>query len=205
MGYHRAGFDVTGVDISPQPHYPFEFVHADAMTVLDTFDDFCWAYGDFDAIHASPPCQAFSKATRMQGNPADHPDLLTPTRERLRRSGVPWVVENVPGAPLRADFKLCGCMFGLGVRRERWFETSWQAFDLRQPCCHPEPVVGVYGYSGPRPGSGKFSGRLATWSRAMGIGWMEVLELAQAIPPAYTEHVGEHLAAHLAQLERKAS
>ena len=184
MGYHRAGFDVVGVDVKPQPRYPFEFRQADAMT---------FPLDGFDAIHASPPCQAFSIATRMQGNPADHPDLLTPTRERLRQSRVPWVIENVQGAPLRTDFKLCGCMFGLGVRRERWFETSWWAYDLRQPCHHPEPVIGVYGYSGPRPGSGRISGRLATWSKAMGIDWMEVLELAQAIPPAYTEYIGRQL------------
>jgi DNA (cytosine-5)-methyltransferase 1 len=89
-------------------------------------------------------------------------------------------------------------MFGLGVKRERWFETSWRAFDLRQPCSHPEPVVGVYGYSGPRPGSGVLSGRLRTWSRAMNIDWMTTLELAQAIPPAYTEYIGAALLEHLA-------
>ena len=188
MGYHRAGFDVVGVDNRPQPRYPFKFHQGDAMT---------WPLDGYDAIHASPPCQAFSQATKMQGDPSAHADLLTPTRERLTGSGASWVIENVPGAPMRADLKLCGCMFGLGVKRERWFETSWRAFDLRPACHHPDPVIGVYGYSGPRPGTGRISGRHGTWSRAMGIDWMEVLELAQAIPPAYTEHIGAQLLDHL--------
>jgi DNA (cytosine-5)-methyltransferase 1 len=189
MGYHRAGFDVTGVDNWPQPRYPFTFVQADAMT---------FPLDGYDAIHASPPCQAFSAITHVLGDPASHPDLLTPTRLRLLGQPAPWVIENVPGAPMRVDLKLCGCMFGLGVRRERWFETSCRLFDLRQPCWHPERVVGVYGHSGPRPGSGKLSGRLATWSRAMGIDWMEALELGQAIPPAYTEYIGALLLEHVA-------
>lgn len=192
MGYHRAGFDVVGVDINPQPHYPFEFHQADALHFLECVepDDYL---NRFDAIHASPPCQAYSAITDVQGDRSSHPDLLPPTREHLAASGLPWVIENVPGAPMRADYKLCGCMFGLGVRRERWFETSWRAFDLRQSCVHPDAAVGVYGYGGPRPGSGKLSGRLATWSKAMGIDWMESLELAQAIPPAYTEYIGRQL------------
>jgi hypothetical protein len=185
MGYYRAGFDVVGVDNRPQPRYPFEFHQGDAMT---------WPLDGFDAIHASPPCQAFSQATKMQGDPSSHPDLLTPTRERLLGQPAPWVIENVPGAPMRVDLKLCGCMFGLGVRRERWFETSWQAFDLRQSCHHPEPIVGVYGYSGSRGSSGIYSGRLSRWSEAMGIDWMtHAKQVSQAIPPAYTEYIGGQL------------
>ena len=104
VGYHRAGFDVVGVDIEPQPHYPFEFHQADAMTFPSS---------GFDAIHASPPCQAFSIAAKYKGTAGRHKDLLTPTRTRLQAAGLPWVIENVPGAPMRADYLLCGCMFGL--------------------------------------------------------------------------------------------
>jgi DNA (cytosine-5)-methyltransferase 1 len=184
MGYHRAGFDILGVDIEPQPRYPFEFVQADALT---------YPLDGFGAIHASPPCQAYSSITHVQGDPSSHPDLLPPTRDRLAASGLLWVIENVPGAPMRVDLKLCGCMFGLGVRRERWFETSWHAFDLRQPCFHPEPAIGVYGYGGVRGSSGRFSGRLSLWRQAMDIDWMEARELTQAIPPAYTEYIGHEL------------
>src|SRR5262249_43670921 len=119
MGYHRAGFDVVGVDIKPQSRYPFEFHHANALD----FTEWCPLVGRVDAIHASPPCQIFSVAT--QHARANHQDMLTPTRELLEHIGLPWVIENVPRAPMRADYKLCGCMFGLGrLQRQRWFETS---------------------------------------------------------------------------------
>ena len=116
MGYDRAGFDVVGVDIKLQRRFPFEFVQADALT---------FPLEGFDAIHASPPCQAhsvtqnFTKASHGTGW------MLAATRERLRAAGVPWVIENVPGAPMRADFKLCGCMFDLPrLKRERWFRDK---------------------------------------------------------------------------------
>lgn len=197
MGYHRAGFDVVGVDNRPQPRYPFDVVQADAM---DCINNFCnhFALSDFRAIHASPPCQAYSQITKTQGDPAGHPDLLAPTRDALKALGLPWVIENVPRAPMRPDYRLCGCMFGLGVKRERWFETSWRGFDLRPPCRHLVPAIGVYGYGGPRGSSGRFSGRLDKWREAMGIDWMDHGEqLAQAIPPAYTEHIGRALLGHL--------
>jgi DNA (cytosine-5)-methyltransferase 1 len=201
MGYHRAGFDVTGVDIKAQPRYPFGFLAYDALKVLQGLlsdGHFSWlSLRDFDAIHASPPCQAFSRMTCTRGDPSSHPDLLMPARELLKALGRPWVIENVPGAPMRADYKLCGCMFRLAVKRERWFETSWHAFDLRQPCLHQEPAVGVYGYGGVRGSSGLFSGRLARWREAMGIDWMDAHELKEAIPPAYTEHIGRALLEHL--------
>jgi len=190
MGYSRAGFEVVGVDIEPQPHYPFTFIQADAMEFLASAD-----LSPFTFIHASPPCQAYSSITHCQGDPGSHADLLAPARELLERSGSRWVIENVPGAPMRADFKLCGCMFGLSVQRERWFETSWHGFDLRPPCHHRALAVGVYGYGGPRGSSGRLSGRLASWRQAMGIDWMEAQELTQAIPPAYTEYVGSALLA----------
>lgn len=202
-GYHRAGFDVVGVDLVHQPHYPFEFIQADAMQVLDYLADRAepWPGAPrFDAIHASPVCKLWSSATPSWAR-ARHQDLLTPARMCLQRAGLPWVIENVPGAPLRPDYKLCGCMFGLpGLKRERWFETSWNGFDLRQPCDHREPVITVCG-----TGAGNQHARhghigFADWARAMGIDWMTGKELAQAIPPAYTQHVGAALLAHISAL-----
>ena len=127
-GYMRAGFHVTGVDIKPQPRYcGDEFHQADALT---------FPLDGFDAIAASPPCQGYS-VTRNFTARTEYPDLLGATRVRLERSGIPWVIENVPGAPMRADFKLCGCMFGLPrLRRVRWFEVSWPALELIAPHRH---------------------------------------------------------------------
>ena len=190
MGYHRAGFHVVGVDIKPQPHYPFEFIQADATT---------YPLDGIDAIHASPPCQAYSIASLQQkANGRVFPDLLAPTRDRLIESGTPWVIENVPGAPMRPDMKLCGCMFRLpSLKRERWFETSWHAFDLRPPCVHTGPIITVTGSGGGNNwNSYKLFGRWprkADWCTAMGIEWMSMSELSQAIPPAYTEHIGAQL------------
>ena len=120
MGYHRAGFDVVGVDIKPQPHYPYEFIQADAMT---------YPLDGFDAVHASPPCQHYSMVVRNFGYADRHPDLLAATRDKLQRDGLPWVIENVPGAPMRADYRLCGCMFGLdNLRRDivPWAQTGYR-------------------------------------------------------------------------------
>lgn len=149
MGYSLAGFEVVGVDIEPQRHYPFEFHQADVMT-LDL--DFLRS---FDAIHASPPCQAFT-ALRTMYNAKPHADLLTPTRELLRETGRPWVIENVEGARrvMREPILLCGSMFGLGtgnaeLRRHRLFELS--GFDMLRPLCQHytrSRVIGVYGGHG---------------------------------------------------------
>ena len=140
MGYHRAGFDVVGVDIEPQPRYPFRFVQGDALLILQS-RSWMAQLGPFDAIHASPPCQAFSVASKYRGTADRHEDLLTPARDQLKQTGLPWVIENVPGAPMRADFKLCGCVVGLPeLERERWFETNWQRdLDLRPPCSRRRP------------------------------------------------------------------
>ena len=132
MGYHQAGFVVMGVDLHPQPRYPFEFHLADALT---------FPLEGFDFIHASPPCQDH---VRAPGAMRKHGTgwILGAIRERLLKSGALWVIENVPGAPLRPDFRLCGCMFGLRrLKRERWFEASWKPFILRPPCHHTERVI----------------------------------------------------------------
>src|SRR3990167_5832997 len=136
MGYHRAGFDVVGVDINPQPRYPFEFHQADALT---------FPLDGFDAIHASPPCQAYTAMRRLGKNAGSNaPELVDPIRSRLVGSGVPWVMENVVGSPLLNPLMLCGSSFGLGVQRHRLFEGSHLVFGL--PCRHgeasPVPVWG---------------------------------------------------------------
>lgn len=210
MGYHRAGFDVVGVDKALKrlpdgswvddpaipARYPFEFIKADAFDLLA--DAKFMAH--FDAIHASWPCQAFSISAKYRGTTGRHKDLLTPGREAMQATGLPWVIENVPGSPMRADYLLCGCMFGLpGLRRERWFETSWHGFAMNLCHDHSEPVVTVAGHGPPswvREGV-SVPVTVTDWKRAMGIDWMTRDGLAQAIPPAYTEFVGARLLEHL--------
>ena len=120
MGYHRAGFEVVGVDIAPQPHYPFEFHQADAL-------EYCVEHGrEFDVIHASPPCQAYSVLRFITKK--DYPDYIPQTRIVLQNAGKPWIIENVIGAPLQSTVMLCGAWFGLKVYRHRLFETSWFMF-----------------------------------------------------------------------------
>lgn len=194
MGYHRAGFEVTGVDHVPQPRYPFEFVQADAL-------DYCREHGyKYDAIHASPPCQAYSMASQSRRNAGVvYPDLVAKTRAALIASGRPWAIENVPGSPLRKDVALCGCQFGLALRRVRWFETSWEDFSLRAPCYHTGPVVSVVGHGTPswvRKRLG-YNPTIRHYRAAMGINWMTRAELSQAIPPAYTEWIGTQLLRHI--------
>lgn len=184
MGYHRAGFDVMGVDIKPQPNYPFRFIQADVMEFLPTLD-----YDLQDAIHASPPCQHYAPVTRWRGQAADHPDLLQPVVDHLRNIGIPWIVENVPAAPMAPDFVLCGSMFGLAVRRHRWFLTSWTGFDLVPECQHRAADL-PFMHKGER-----------AFADAMGCEWMTNREAREAIPPAYTEYLGRHL---LTAMERAA-
>lgn len=186
-GYRRAGFDVTGVDLVQQPRYPFSFIHADAMT--------CPLDG-YDAYHASPPCH--DHISRKPAAADGTGWMLAAIRQRLQATGKPWVIENVPGAPMRADYKLCGCMFGLDVRRERWFETSWHGFALIPPCDHSRPAVSVYGHGGKR--SHMRGGDLGAYvdleetRAAIGISWMTTSEMSQAVPPPYTEMIGLDLA-----------
>lgn len=199
MGYHRAGFDVVGVDIKPQPNYPFEFVQADALS---------YPLNGFDAIHASPPCQRYTAASPLQGN--DHPDLLPVVRAHLAGSGVPYVIENVPGAPLINPTTLCGLALGLNVKRHRLFESNIALFGTQCPKGHPGDWLIVFGYSalrrskgagtGPKKDRGKSKGKSVPHEEAclaMGIDWMTRMELSQAIPPAYAEYLGRQLLAHL--------
>jgi DNA (cytosine-5)-methyltransferase 1 len=188
-GYQRAGFCVTGVDIVAQPHYCGDaFIQSDAI-------DYIRRHGhEFDAIHASPPCKAHSKLAVVHPD-TYHPNFIAPTRQALIATGRPWIIENVPGAPLRPDYKLCGCTFKLpGLQRLRWFETSWQKSHTSPPCCHTGPAVTVAGHG--TTGWQYRNGIHFTQEdrkRAMGIDWMNRDELAQAIPPVFTELVGTHL------------
>jgi DNA (cytosine-5)-methyltransferase 1 len=190
-GYQNAGFYVVGVDEEPQPHYcGDEFIQADALEFIDRRGK------DFDAIHASPPCQDHTRSYTPYDHGTAH--LLPDTRDLLLKIDRPWVIENVPGAPMRADYVLCGCMFKLPrLQRKRWFETSWHGFALMPPCYHPDPIVTVAGHGIPSGSSylGKVNG--TEYSRltrlAMGIDWMTRDELAQAIPPAYTEFIGNQI------------
>jgi DNA (cytosine-5)-methyltransferase 1 len=192
VGYARAGFEVVGVDIEPQPNYRGgEFYRADALDFLGML---CGVYRqyEFDAIHASPPCQAFTKAQKLQG--VKHPDLISGVREHLLRIGLPYVIENVKGAPLRNPQLLEGQMFGLNTHRPRLFETNW---GYEAPILRPPPPRQAKMGRRPKEGEaiqvvGHFSD-IAAAREAMGIDWMTQAELAQAIPPAYTEHIGHYL------------
>ena len=198
MGYARAGFEVVGVDHVRQPRYPFAFVQGDALAPPVRLDA-------FDAIHASPPCQVHT-ALRGMWNAREHVDLVPATRALLRASGLPSIIENVPGAPLRDPIVLCGSMFGLGsgdaeLRRHRLFEVIGGTWVLTPSCAHRTRarVIGVYG-DGTREARRTVSAVYFNIERrreAMGIDWMIGRELSQAIPPAYTEHLGAALRARL--------
>jgi DNA (cytosine-5)-methyltransferase 1 len=225
----RAGFDVTGVDIAPMPHYRGgAFVQADALAYpLDGFD-FVWA---------SPPCQAHSSLRHLQARTGKtYPDLIPETRARLVASGVPYCIENVEGAPLGASgflVMLCGTMFGLQtpdgraeLRRHRLFETSWP-IALRPACQHGGAALTVAGHAAEIVGSGHHRRRaisvtgntpqtntvrntvretfsIADARAAMGIDWMPMKYLSQAIPPAYSEWIGREALAEIKRGEAAA-
>jgi DNA (cytosine-5)-methyltransferase 1 len=214
MGYHRAGFDVVGVDIRPQPRYPFEFCQHDAMELLGDVADYGEdvlhdSFEHVDAIHASPPCQRFTQMSnrwRGSGGKADgHLDLLTPTLARIRPLKIPYVVENVPGAKrmMRATLALHGGMFGLGVYRPRLFESNVLVLAAPEPA--PRDTIGIYGKApdgrllwARADGTEQHApASLAEASEAMGIDWMTWDEIRESIPPAYTEHIGGQLLEHL--------
>lgn len=188
-GYAQAGFDVTGVDIRPQPHYPFTFVQGDALEYVE-------AHGhEYDVIASSPPCQAHM--TLRHWTKREYPDLIAATRAALQATGKPYVIENVPGAPLVSPIMLCGSMFGLKVIRHRLFECSLPIWFPPGPCSHPKGAVGRRGNTGTRDWitvTGHFS-NVPLAQRAMDIPWMTQAELSQAIPPAYTKWLGDQILA----------
>jgi len=202
MGYHEAGFEVVGVDIKRQKRYPFEFIQADALDVLrDTA-----FLRSFDAIAASPPCQTHSRTKHLrdaQGKTTAKVDLIPQTRAALIASGLPYVIENVPGAPLLDPVVMCGSSFGLMVRRHRLFESNIPLSGL--PCAHKAQgrPVGVYGSMRDEiPQGGKTAESIDQARAAMGIDWMIWGELVEAIPPAYTRHLGQQLIRSLEDEDR---
>lgn len=196
-GYAQAGFEVVGVDIAPQPRYPFEFIQGDAVKVLA---DEKFIAG-FDALAGSPPCQAHSALGRS--NPHTYLDFIPQTRAAFQRCGKPYVIENVVGAPLLNPVMLCGSMFGLGaggyqLQRHRLFETNVAV--LAPPCSHDHrDVIGVYGNKARCRRRGGGIPTMGTnlpkslGEEAMGIDWMTINGLSEAIPPAYTRFLGERL------------
>lgn len=197
MGYRWAGATkIIGVDIEHQPDYPFEFVQGDAFDwnfVSDVVDIF----GPFDLVHSSPPCQKYSIVTRNVGKADEYPETIEPAREVLAKIGLPYVIENVPGAPIRRDFMLCGEAFGLEVIRHRYFEVEGFLCPGVQHRKHRGRVQAVrHGikYTGPYVaayGNGSDRGDVDDWRRALQVDWTRKRKsLANAVPPAYTEWIG---------------
>jgi DNA (cytosine-5)-methyltransferase 1 len=209
VGYHRAGFEVVGVDLHPQPNYPFEFIQADAIEFLRSE---VWAF-QFDVVHASPPCQAHSDLQKQSKR--EYPDFIAPVREELRWACMPYVIENVEGAPLLDPITLCGTMFpGLRVLRHRLFESN---LPLTAPP-HPDGHPLVFTHDKRKAHYGKLdqatsfvqvtgggNATVANKAAAMGIDWMNGRELNEAIPPAYTEYVGRQLLSHLSRPAEEAA
>ncbi|MFF7687217.1 SAM-dependent methyltransferase [Streptomyces syringium] len=198
MGYHLAGFDVTGVDIAPQPRYPFTFVQADAVAFIRQHG------AEFDFIHTSPPCQHDSDCQRIRGN--THPDLIASTRIALESADRPWVIENVRGAlpKLRCPVMLCGSMFGLETYRHRYFEVDrrLQLPQLPHPA-HTAPQAKM-GRPIPPDHYGQFIGNFSgvpLARRVMGVDWMNRDGIRECIPPTYTEWIGRGFLAALALRE----
>jgi len=198
MGYHQAGFnDVLGVDIHPQPNYPFKFVQGDALDFLAQFG------GQAELIHASPPCQTFSQTRHLPNTKDREPPPIAALRNMLRETGRPYIIENVPGAPLENHVMLCGTMFGLPLIRHRWFEC-WPEIVFSPAACRCKHLT----TASHRQRSSFSNGATAICVTghnfinedgkiAMGINWMTRNELAQAIPPAYTRWLGKKMIEHL--------
>ncbi len=189
FGYELAGFDVTGVDINAQPNYVGDFVCDDAI-------EFLYQCGHlYDAIHASPPCQRYSKSTSDQRTRGvKYPDLVSATRDALRESGKPYVMENVPDAPLKDPILLCGTMFNIPTYRHRLFECSF-------PIHAPEhlPHIAPVNRIGKRPKDGEFIEYIGHFPgkdivmEFTGLTWLTTQQLSQSIPPQYTRYIGRKL------------
>jgi DNA (cytosine-5)-methyltransferase 1 len=200
VGYARAGFDVVGVDVKAQPNYPLEFIQADALALNPSF------LSTFDAIHASPPCQSYSDLAKRNGNADEWPRLIEPVREMLVESGLPYVIENVEGAPLINPVVLCGTMFpSLRVLRHRLFEAN---FEITPPPHHKHPKVHTFDRRKSHFGktdewvdfvqvTGGGNCTVAAARAAMGINWMTKGEINESIPPAYTQFIGRQLLVHM--------
>jgi DNA (cytosine-5)-methyltransferase 1 len=189
-GLQRAGFHVTGVDLVASPRYCGDaFIHGDTLGVPIDGYDFVWA---------SPPCQRFSIYSRNMGTADQHPDLIDPIRQRLAATGAATCIENVPGAPIRADLLLCGSMFGLAVVRHRRFELNFPA-GLALSCAHTGVAIPVFGHGTPQWHRRRFGRNISIEEKqsAMGIDWMNRDELSQAIPPAYSEWIGRRALEHI--------
>lgn len=192
-GYRLAGFDVVGVDIRPQPKNPHPFVLGDALQYLADHGH------EFDAIHASPPCQAYTKATKQwRAEGREYADLVGLTREALIKVGKPWIIENVPGAPLRNPTWLNGSMFGIRVHRPRQFESSFPLRMMLESYQKPVKMGREIQQGDVVQPVGHFSG-VKYAAAEMGLPWMGQKELAQAIPPVYTEWIGKQLMEHIEQ------
>lgn len=183
MGLHRAGFDVTGVDINTQPRYPFKFIQGDAL-------DAC--LDGYDLVWASPPCQRYTRAQNASKNADAHPDLIPTVRLKLTKWGGYWIMENVVGAPLINPSVLCGLALGLKVKRHRLFESNMMF--LTPPCpSHDQDYYVIFGHEVRNRRHGQAAGRknkIAEGRMAMGIDWMTRGELSESIPPAYSEFLG---------------
>lgn len=206
VGYSRAGFEVVGVDIKPQPNYPLPFIQSDALTLDPKF------IALFDAVHASPPCQSYSDLAKRNGNGHKWPRLIEPVREMLRRSGLPYVIENVDGAPLIDAVVLCGTMFPkLRVLRHRLFEAN---FEIVPPGHKKHPKVHTFDRRKSHYGktdewkdfvqvTGGGNCTIAAARAAMGIDWMSKNEINESIPPVYTQFVAQELLRHLSFAEEE--
>lgn len=193
-GYHQAGFNLCGIDINRQPNYPYKFIQADVM-------EFCanpkFPWHKFSAVHASPPCQSYTRKSANWGRERthyiDHPDLLEPTRAILQATGLPYVIENVEGSPILESLMLCGTMFGLPLIKHRYFEMNF--------LCLPASVCDHSNVYNPWSGEGRSAEKMR---EAMGTPWIPISggasrkagvtgDLFNAIPPAYTKFIGTQL------------
>jgi len=207
MGLYNAGFEVEGVDVNPElsRFYPFKITHGDVFDLEEGF------FRDFDFIWASPPCQNYSIGTIAFRNAGkEYPDLVDKTRKLLNKTDIPYIIENVPGAPIRKDLMLCGTMFNLGVIRHRWFELH--DISIPQPkhekhkgsastgeyiiCATGVVNPGCFGkraeYKKLYGEIWKENNKMENWKKAMGIDWIDDRKaLAEAVPPAYAKYIGE--------------
>jgi len=200
-GLTRAGFETQGVDCEDQPEYPYRFTRGDALAAPLAY------LRTFDLIWASPPCQGFTAYKRRPGHVAPKANLIPAVREMLRLAGVPYIIENVEGAPLESPRRLCGSMFGLDVQRHRGFETS---FPLPEMACDHSVWTPRFPPATNRTNKrktvevGVYRIPVATQRAAMGIDWMSLPKLSQAIPPAYAEWLGLQARAHILTSRRAA-